>query len=157
MGWSSSRTWTRPRAGSFSPRCRDEPAVQGQGHEDPRQPAPAAGGPEVPGEARGQRGCAWEKRRARGPRGAEDAAAGLMAAEPAQEEGGQGRGVPEKGRILHPGSGDRPGLRAPMLYPRQALALGGERTLSHSAHRLVQGSGRVGRRAFRSGEGLIHT
>lgn len=40
----------------------------------------------------------------------------------------------EKGRILHPGSGDRPGLRVPMLYPRQALALGGERTLSHSAH-----------------------
>lgn len=62
----------------------------------------------------------------------------------------------EKGRILHPGSGDRPGLRARMLDPRQALALGGERTLSHSAQRLVQGSGRVGTRAFRSGEGLIH-
>lgn len=62
----------------------------------------------------------------------------------------------EKGRILHPGSGDRPGLRARMVDPRQALALGGERTLSHSAQRLVQGSGRVGTRAFRSGEGLIH-
>lgn len=39
----------------------------------------------------------------------------------------------EKGCILHPGSGDRPGLRARMLGPRQAPALGGERTLSHSA------------------------
>ena len=111
--------------------------------------------PEVQEKRRAQRGCTCEKRRARGPGGGEDAAAGPMAAEPAQE-GGQGRGAPGEGPHPAPGSGDRPGLRARMLDPRQALGLGGERTLSHSAQRLVQGSGRVGTRAFRSGEGLIH-
>ena len=105
---------------------------------------------------RAQGGCTCEKHRARGPGGGEDAAAGPMAAEPAQEEGGKAEGGLEKGCILRRGSGDRPGLRARRLGPRQAPAPGGERTLSHSAQRLVQGSGRMGRRAFRAGEGLIH-
>lgn len=68
MGWSSCRTGTRPRAGSFRPRCGDQPAVQGQAREDPRPPAPAAGGPEVPGEARGRVGEAQGPRRTWGGR-----------------------------------------------------------------------------------------
>lgn len=52
--------------------------------------------PEVQEKRRAQRGCTCEKRRASGPGGGEDAAAGPMAAEPAQE-GGQGRGAPGEG------------------------------------------------------------